>query len=86
MEFKAIVDAKARERAHCAVVGVYEQGDLSVGAREIDSQIGGTIGNLFASFLGLFAHHLPGARKLVFDGIGVQIGRAKLVLDKLFGL
>jgi leucyl aminopeptidase len=49
MEFKAIVDAKARASADCAVVGMYERGDLSVGAGQIDSQIGGLIGNLHSS-------------------------------------
>ena len=49
MEFKAIVDAKARARADCAVVGMYERGDLSVGAGHIDSQIGGLIGKLHGS-------------------------------------
>ncbi|MGO8854289.1 MAG: leucyl aminopeptidase [Steroidobacteraceae bacterium] len=49
MEFKAIVDAKARARADCAVVGMYERGDLSVGAGQIDAQIGGLIGKLHAS-------------------------------------
>ena len=32
MEFKAIIDAKARNDAGCAVVGVYEEGDLGIGA------------------------------------------------------
>jgi leucyl aminopeptidase len=49
MEFKAIVDAKARARADCAVVGMYERGDLSVGAAHIDAQIGGLIGKLHTS-------------------------------------
>ena len=49
MEFKAIVDAKARASADCAVVGMYERGDLSVGAGQIDSQIGGLIGKLHSS-------------------------------------
>jgi leucyl aminopeptidase len=49
MEFRAVVDLKARHGADCAVVGVYEQGDLGVGARHIDSQIGGVIANLHAS-------------------------------------
>ena len=35
MEFKAIVDAKAREPSGCAVVGVYENGDLGI-ARAVD--------------------------------------------------
>jgi leucyl aminopeptidase len=49
MEFKAIVDVKAREAADCAVVGIYEQGDLGLAARHIDAQIGGLIGKLHAS-------------------------------------
>ena len=49
MEFTAIVDGKARDAAECAVVGIYEQGDLGVAAREIDAQIGGLIGKLHAS-------------------------------------
>ncbi len=46
MEFKAIVDVKARDTAECAVVGVYEQGDLGVAAQLIDTQLGGLIGAL----------------------------------------
>jgi leucyl aminopeptidase len=46
MEFEAIIDVKARNPADCAVVGVYEDGDLGIGARQIDSQLGGLIGEL----------------------------------------
>jgi leucyl aminopeptidase len=49
MEFKAIVDVKAHDPADCAVVGIYELGDLGIGAALIDTQIGGIIGNLHAS-------------------------------------
>jgi leucyl aminopeptidase len=49
MEFSAIVDLKARDSADCAVLGVYEQGDLGVAARHIDSQTGGLISNLHKS-------------------------------------
>ena len=49
MEFKAIVDAKARNPSGCAVVGVYENGDLGIGARSIDTQIGGLIGQLHSA-------------------------------------
>ena len=57
MEFKAIIDAKARNTADCAVVGVYEEGDLGIAARQIDAQLGGLIGKLhkggdFAAKLG----------------------------------
>jgi len=48
MEFKAVVDVKARAPAGCAVVGVYESGDLGIAARHIDAQIGGLIGHLHA--------------------------------------
>jgi leucyl aminopeptidase len=46
MEFKAIIDAKARNKAGCAVVGVYEDGDLGTAARQIDTQLNGLIGKL----------------------------------------
>ncbi|MGB6306647.1 MAG: M17 family peptidase N-terminal domain-containing protein, partial [Steroidobacteraceae bacterium] len=46
MEFKAIIDAKARSAAGCAVVGAYEDGDLGKAARQIDKHIGGLIGKL----------------------------------------
>ena len=49
MEFKAIVDAKARHAAGCAVVGVYENGDLGVAARQIDRQLDGFIAKLHGS-------------------------------------
>jgi leucyl aminopeptidase len=49
MEFKAIVDAKARSAAGCAVVGVYENGDLGVAARHLDAQIDGMIARLHAA-------------------------------------
>ncbi len=46
MEFKAIIDAKARSAADCAVVGIYEDGDLGIAARLIDAQLSGLIGKL----------------------------------------
>jgi leucyl aminopeptidase len=46
MEFKAIIDAKARNEAGCAVVGVYEEGDLGVAAVQIDKQLDGLLGKL----------------------------------------
>jgi leucyl aminopeptidase len=57
MEFKAIIDAKARNDAGCAVVGVYEDGELGIAARKIDAQLNGTIAKLrgdgdFAAKLG----------------------------------
>jgi leucyl aminopeptidase len=46
MEFNAIIDAKARTAAGCAVVGVYEEGDLGVAARQVDAQMGGLLAKL----------------------------------------
>jgi leucyl aminopeptidase len=46
MEFKAIIDAKALNAAGCAVVGVYEDGDLGTAAHRIDKQLDGLIGKL----------------------------------------
>src|SRR6202041_3854999 len=49
MEFMAIVDAKARTPAGCAVVGLYENGELGTAARQIDKQLAGLITNLLGS-------------------------------------
>jgi leucyl aminopeptidase len=49
MEFKAIVDVKARDAADCAIIGIYEQGDLGQGARAIDEHMGGLLVKLHAS-------------------------------------
>jgi leucyl aminopeptidase len=49
MEFRAIIDAKAREPAGCAVLGVYENGDLGVAARQVDKQLAGLLTALHAS-------------------------------------
>jgi len=46
MEFEAIIDAKARNEAGCAVVGVYEEGDLGIAAAQIDKQLDGLLGKL----------------------------------------
>jgi leucyl aminopeptidase len=57
MEFKAIIDSKSRHAAGCAVVGVYEDGELGAATRRIDSQLSGLIRKLhgdgdFAAKLG----------------------------------
>jgi leucyl aminopeptidase len=79
MEFKAIVDAKARLACGCAVVGVHENGDLGAAARLIDAQIGGIIGRLiangdFAGKLGdtLLLPHPAGAaaERVLLTGLG----------------
>jgi len=49
MEFMSIVDAKARAPSGCAVVGIYENGDLGIAARHIDKQLSGTITSLHGS-------------------------------------
>ena len=83
MEFKAIVDVKARDAADCAVVGVYEQGDLGVAARQIDAQTGGLIGKLHANgdFAGKVADVLllpapagTAAARLLLVGLGPRAG------------
>src|SRR5260370_17328342 len=76
MEFKAIVDVKAREAADCAVVGIYEQGDLGAGARLIDAQIGGMIANLHES--GDFAGKLGDALLLPLPA-GAAAARVLLI-------
>jgi leucyl aminopeptidase len=83
MEFLAIVDAKARHAADCAVVGVYENGDLGVAARQIDKQLDGMIMALhrsddFAAKLGdSLMLPLPQgsvARRLLLIGLGSRAG------------
>jgi leucyl aminopeptidase len=83
MEFLAIVDAKARHAADCAVVGVYENGDLGVAARQIDKQLGGIITGLhrngdFAAKLGdSIMLPLPQgsvAGRLLLIGLGSRAG------------
>src|ERR1700678_4181770 len=49
MEFVAIVDAKARSPSGCAAVGIYENADLGVAARQIDKQLEGLIARLLGS-------------------------------------
>jgi leucyl aminopeptidase len=46
MQLKAIVDVKALAPTDCAVVGIYELGDLGVGAGLIDAHLGGSLGKL----------------------------------------
>jgi len=76
MEFKAIVDAKVRDSAGCAVVGVYEKGDLGVAARSLDPQIGGMISRLHAG--GDFAAKL-GDTLLLPQPAGAAAARVLLV-------
>jgi len=83
MEFKAIIDAKVRNAAGCAVVGIYEDGDLGIAARQIDTQLDGLIGNLhaegdFSGKLGdiLFLPNPAGAAaaRVLLIGLGTRSG------------
>ncbi len=76
MEFKAIIDAKARNATGCAVVGMYEEGDLGVAARHIDVQLGGLVGKLRAG--GDFAGKL-GDTLLLPAPAGAKSARVLLV-------
>ena len=79
MEFKVIVDAKARGTAGCAVVGVYDKGELGAATRHLDAQLGGLIARLhsagdFAAKLGetLLLAHPQGAaaQRVLLTGLG----------------
>jgi leucyl aminopeptidase len=79
MEFKVIVDAKARATASCAVVGVYDKGELGAATRHLDAQLGGLIARLhsagdFAAKLGetLLLPHPQGAaaQRVLLTGLG----------------
>jgi leucyl aminopeptidase len=81
MEFKAIIDPKARNGADCAVAGIYEDGDFGVAARQIDTQLNGLIGKLhgngdFSGKLGdiLFVPNLTGAAtaRVLLIGLGTR--------------
>ena len=83
MEFTALVDVKARTPTDCAVLGVYENGDLGVGARALDAHLGGLIANLhergdFAAKLGdsLLLPQPPGApqARVLLVGLGPRTG------------
>ena len=79
MEFKAIVDGKMHETAGCAVVGVYENGELGTAGRRMDAQLGGLIVKMsregdFAGKLGdaLMLHAPAGAAtaRVLLIGLG----------------
>jgi leucyl aminopeptidase len=83
MEFKAIIDAKARNGVDCAVAGIYEDGDFGIAARQIDTQLNGLIGKLhgngdFSGKLGdiLFVPNLAGAAtaRVLLVGLGTRSG------------
>ncbi len=81
MDFSAIVDGKVRNAGGCAVVGVYESGDLGHVARQMDKQLNGLISALredgdFAAKTGdtLFLAHAPGAAtpRVLLVGLGAR--------------
>lgn len=76
MEFNAIIDAKARNAAGCAVVGIYEEGDLGIAARHIDVQMRGLLGKLHAG--GDFAGKL-GDALLLPEPAGAASARVLLI-------
>ncbi len=86
MEFMAIVDAKARAPSGCAAVGIYENGDLGVAARQVDKQLEGLITRLlgggdFAAKLGdTLMLPLPSgsaASRLLLVGLGARAAFAR---------
>jgi len=76
MEFKAIVDTKARTATGCAIVGVYENGDLGEAAQQVDAQIGAAIRKLHAG--GDFAGKL-GDSLLLARPAGARASRVLLI-------
>ncbi len=83
MEFKATIDPKAHNATGCAVVGVYEDGDLGKAAREVDTQLGGLLAKLhgdgdFAGKLGdmllLPAPAGSAAERVLLVGLGARAG------------
>src|ERR1700722_13883360 len=83
MEFKAIIDAKARNDAGCAVLGIYEDGELGKATRPIDAQLQGLIKKLqgdgdFSAKLGdvLLLPHPAGvaAARVLLIGLGTRAG------------
>lgn len=76
MEFKSIVDAKANSAAGCAVIGMYENGELGAAARRIDAQMDGRIAGLHRS--GDFPAKLGDALLLPTPG-GAAAARVLLV-------
>src|SRR6202041_3018884 len=83
MEFTAIIDAKARHDTGCAVVGVFEDGELGGAARRIDAQLNGMIRKLkgdgdFSAKLGdillLPAPAGAAAARVLLIGLGARAG------------
>ncbi len=76
IEFKAVVGPDAKSGADCAVVGIYEQGDMGLGALQVDTELGGALGDIHAS--GDFAGKL-GDTLLLPRSAGKAVTRLLLV-------
>ncbi len=76
MEFKSIIDPKAHHATACAVLGVYENGDLGAAARHVEAKVGGLLSRLHSS--GDFAAKL-GDTLLVTQARGAAAARLLLV-------
>jgi leucyl aminopeptidase len=83
MEFKAIIDVQARHDAGCAVLGIYEDGELGKATRQIDAQLQGLIKKLhgdgdFSAKLGeillLPAPAGVAAARVLLIGLGTRAG------------
>jgi len=83
MQFNALVDPKVRNDTECAVLGIYENGDLGVAARQVDSHLSGRLQTLckngdFAAKLGdtLLLLDIPGSAtaRLLLVGLGSRSG------------
>ena len=83
MQFNALVDPKVRNDSECAVIGIYENGDLGAAARQVDAQLGGRLQTLcrngdFAGKLGdtLLLLEIPGfaSARLLLVGLGSRTG------------
>jgi len=82
MEFKAVVESQGKSGADCAVVGIYENGDLGSGALAVDAEQGGALARLhaggdFAAKLGdtlLLPPQGKGGLRLLLVGLGPRSG------------
>ena len=86
MEFMAIVDAKAQHAAGCAVVGIYENAELGIAARQLDRHLNGYIAKICAN--GDFAAKLAdtlmlplpadsAVQRVLLIGLGSRTGFAR---------
>ncbi len=86
MDFKAIVDPRVRAVTACAVVGVFERGELGEAAAALDTELAGMIGKLHATgdFTGkvndtLLLTHTHGSRadRILLIGLGPRANFAR---------